>query len=305
MRSVFKGCAAALMLAALSACQAPLPRQQGAPVAASFDCPVAAGVKAEYVGPYRGLDNDIPAADLARDTYCGEVFKASRYPNGFVTVFGSSRIREANEACLPGGPCDPQLKARYDALYGAVRTFAADWSRRFGQQYPVMAGAGPGLMEAANRGAAEGGGPSIGYTTYYDRSPSPSPQRPYGGDPAKAFNPYVTNGLIFTSVAVREAAMVRHSAAIVIAPGGTGTEWETYQALEMIKSSQLRRIPVYFLGDRTLWSGLEARIQGLVAQRVVAADELRFIRFASAPEALVAALAADLGLQPPPGPPVK
>ena len=288
MNVLTRSCLIAALASSLAACQAPAPTQSTQAAASLFDCPKAEGVKAGYVGPYRGLEDAIPAADLARDTYCAEVFKASQFPQGFVTVFGSSRIRESN---------DEPLKKDYDTLYAEVRKFGADWSRRYGRQLPILSGAGPGLMEAANRGAAEAGGVSAGYTTYYDRASAPTPDRPYAGDPAKAFNRYVNTGVIFTSVAVREAAMVRHSAAIVIAPGGTGTEWETYQVLETIKSSQMRRVPVYFFGQRSMWSGLDARLRELVARRVVGADELRFIRFASTSDELVAALAADLALK--------
>ena len=160
-----------------------------------------------------------------------------------------------------------------------------------------MTGAGPGLMEAANRGAAEGGAPSVGYTTYYDRAANATPQRPYGGDPTKAFNPHVTHGLIFSSVVAREAAMIKHSAAMVITPGGTGTEWEIYQILETVKSRQVLPVPVYFLGDRaTYWKALDARLDDMVRRRTVRREELAFLRFVATPEELVAALRVDLRL---------
>ncbi len=290
--------ALALIAFALTGCQAAHPPAGTAAQRSTSECPTVPGVRAGYVGPYRGLDDAISVDDLGRDVQCGEAFKARQFPNGYVTVFGSSRIRESNDPCVAGAQCSEQLKAQYDALYAGVRRFAEQWSRRYARQFPILTGAGPGLMEAANRGAFEGGGISVGYTTYYDRAASPTPQLPYGGDPAKAFNRYVTTGAIFTSVSLREAAMVRHSAAIVFAPGGTGTQWEIYQVLEMIKSAQLRPVPVYFFGERSLWTALEARLHDLVDRRVVNADELSFIRFATGPEELVAALATDLKLDP-------
>ena len=143
----------------------------------------------------------------------------------------------------------------------------------------VEEGAGPGLMEAASRGATLAGGPSIGYTTYYDRAAKPDSVRPYGGGPALAFwkyagNSLLTDGLIFTSISTRETAMIRHSAAILIAPGGTGTEWETFQILETIKSKQLAAVPIYLVGDRgRYWKSLEARIEDLVSHGAVAPNE--------------------------------
>lgn len=235
--------------------------------------------RAEYVGPYLGVENLVGPADFARDLHCAEQVKARLFPGGYVTIFGSSRL----------GPDD--------AVYGDVRRFAAVWTARHARAYPVMTGAGPGLMEAGNRGAKEAGGPSVGYTTYYDRAAQPTPQRPYGGDPRQALNAHVTHGLVFSSVVAREAAMIVHSAAIVIAPGGTGTEWETFQVIETIKSRQVLPVPVYLFGDRSHWATLRARLDDMVQRRVIRREEIAFLRSAATPEELVEALRADLKLQ--------
>lgn len=244
-------------------------------------CPVvAAHPGVLYAGPYYGVENLVPASAYATDMQCAEAVRARIAPQGYLTVFGSSRLGEG------------------EAVYVLVRQFAAAWTRRHGGQYPVMSGAGPGLMLAANQGAWEAGGPSIGYTTYYDRPDSGgSPDKPMGGDPAKALNAHVTQGVVFSSVVTREAAMILHSAAMVIAPGGTGTEWETYQAIEVIKSRQLRPVPVYLLGDRaTHWKSLTDRLEDMARRHVIRAEEVAFVRFAATPDELVRALEKDLGL---------
>jgi predicted Rossmann-fold nucleotide-binding protein len=266
----------------------------------TFSCATLPAVtNASYVGPYAGIENAIPATDTARDVYCSDAFKAGKYPRGFVTIFGSSRIAKDNRACDATGKCDETLREN-DQLYAAVRDFLSAWTAKYGRSLPVLTGAGPGLMEAGSEGAKAAGGPSIGYTTYYDRPSDPTLstiEKPYAGDATKAFNNYITDGLIFTSVVQREAAMMRHSAAIVIAPGGTGTEWEIYQVIETIKSKQLLAVPVYFLGDRTrYWRSLDDRLKDLVARRVVRADELAFVRFAATPAELLARLSKDLAL---------
>ena len=284
-----------LLLAAaalLSACATPADR-------AASTCPVAANVpNAVYVGPYLGVENALRPEDFARDFACGDAVQARLFPKGYVTVFGSSRISENNASCdASGANCDPQLKQQNDAIYAAVRSFARQWSARYGRTVPVMTGAGPGLMEAANRGAMEASAPSVGYTTYYDRAATATPQRPYGGDATKALNAHVTHGLIFSSVVTREAAMVKHSAAMVITPGGTGTEWEIYQIIETVKSRQVLPVPVYFLGDRaTYWKALDARLDDMVRRRTVRRDELAFLKFVTTPEDLVTVLRADLKL---------
>jgi predicted Rossmann-fold nucleotide-binding protein len=203
---------------------------------------------------------------FAQDAYCADAFKSRHYPKGFVTVFGSSHIGEDNKAG------EPTVIAANNKLDQDIREFAKQWTARYGTAYPILSGAGPGLMEAANRGAAEAA-KSIGYTTYYDPNPNPKadPKHPHGGNPAAAFWRYnskdiVTDGLIFSSIAMRESAMILHSAAIIIAPGGTGTEWETFQILETIKSKQLIGVPIYIVGPRDLdWKSLEARLGDMVA----------------------------------------
>ena len=244
-------------------------------------CP-ATDIKAvAYAGPYYGVENAVPAAALARDMHCADAFKAGIAPKGYVTIYGSSRLGES------------------DPVYALVRQFTADWTRQYGRVLPVMSGAGPGLMEAANRGAAEAGGMSIGYTTYYDRpeGASSDPAKPYGGNAAKALNPYVTHGLVFSSVVTREAAMIKHSAAMVIAPGGTGTEWETYQIIETIKSKQLLPVPVYLIGDKgTHWASLVARLDDMVKRRTIRAEEVAFVKFVGSSSELASALKADLKL---------
>ncbi|WP_298932375.1 LOG family protein [uncultured Ramlibacter sp.] len=299
VRKLLGAAAAACVLAACQGLPAPA-AGAGPRVDQSFYCTVAPAVpNASYVGPYAGVENVIAPLDAARDVHCADSFKAGKYPRGFVTIFGSSRIAKDNRACDAAGKCDQTLREN-DHIYAAVREFAFAWTAKHGRSFPILTGAGPGLMEAGNEGAKAAGGPSLGYTTYYDRPADPAQataSKPYGGDAAKAFNAYVSDGLIFTSVAQREAAMVRHSAAIVVTPGGTGTEWEIYQVIETIKSRQQAAVPVYFLGERARdWKSLDERLKDLVARRVVRADELAFLRFAATPAELLERLAKDLAL---------
>lgn len=235
---------------------------------------------------------------MAQDWACADAFKDHYYPNGFVTIFGSSRIIEHNTKG------DPAINAANDALYQQIRAFAKHWTERYGTSYPILSGAGPGIMEAAGRGAREAG-KSIGYTTYYDRvaGATPDPNRFYGGDPTKAFAKYqgqdiLTDGLIFSSIAVRESAMIRHSAAILIAPGGTGTEWETFQILETLKSHQLSGVPIYIVGDRTFhWASWDARLADMVLRTTLDKGAATAgVEFIDNPEDVIERLRVRLGL---------
>ena len=57
------------------------------------DCP-SSTTNASYTGPYKGMENQVGAADMARDFYCADRFKAAKYPQGFVAIYGSSRYVE-------------------------------------------------------------------------------------------------------------------------------------------------------------------------------------------------------------------
>lgn len=292
------GCQTAMTSAGAGAAKSSTPPIES--ISLNLTCPTSRpGVpNADYLGPYMGVENVIPLKEQAQDVYCSDTFKARNFPLGFVTIYGSSRIREKNAACdARGENCNESVKAANDVIYRETRNFAYAWTQRHGKKYPIMTGAGPGLMEAGNRGAVEAGGASVGYTTYYDRKPGSDPVKPYGGDPKLALNAYVTHGLIFSSVAVRESAMIKHSAAIVLAPGGTGTEWEIFQIIETIKSRQLTKVPVYLLGNRqTHWRSLEARLKDMVERKTVNAEELSFLKYAETSEDLIRQLGVDLGL---------
>src|SRR6187402_1199677 len=124
-----------------------------AQVTLTFTCTTSAAVpNASYVGAYAGVETAVTATDAARDVYCADDFKARKYPHGFVTIFGSSRISQNNRACDAAGKCDATLQQN-DRIYAAVRDFAATWTARHGKRHPIMAGAGPGLMLAAAEGA--------------------------------------------------------------------------------------------------------------------------------------------------------
>jgi predicted Rossmann-fold nucleotide-binding protein len=283
-------------IAALAGCAAPPPAGGMGAVELRLACPTAGAEvpNADYVGRYAGVENVIPLQEMAQDIHCSDSVKAQLFPGGYVTIYGSSRIQPCR---ANSNDCQDAGNAANDALYASVRRFAQAWTTRHGRKHPIMTGAGPGLMEAGNRGAKEAGGPSVGYTTYYDSVPNADPARPYGGNPRLALNPYVTNGLIFSSVAMREQAMIKHSAAIVIGPGGTGTEWELFQIVETLKSRQLAKVPVYLVGNRQLhWSSLEARLADMVARRTVRREEVAFLKFVEDDQELVRQLAADLGL---------
>jgi hypothetical protein len=137
-----------------------------------------------------------------------------------VTVFGSARI----------GPRD-----RYYAACQRVSRLLAEAG------FAVITGGGPGIMEAANKGAREGGGRSIGCNIEL-----PFEQRA---------NRYVDTLLQFRYFLVRKTMFIKYSAAFVIFPGGFGTLDELFEAVALIQTGKIYQFPVILFG-LPYWSGL-------------------------------------------------
>ena len=100
--------------------------------------------------------------------------------------------------------------------------------------YTIMTGGGPGLMEAANRGAKQGGGKSVGLGIDL-----PMEQH---------LNPYLDIGLEFNFFFIRKMMFVKFAAGLVISPGGFGTMDELFDTLTLIQTRKVRRIPCVLLG---------------------------------------------------------
>jgi uncharacterized protein (TIGR00730 family) len=147
-----------------------------------------------------------------------------------VTVFGSARTT----------PTDP--------LYAkAVQT--AKLLAQAG--IPVITGGGPGIMEAANRGAREGGGLSIGCNI----------ELPF----EQGSNAYLSRSLNFKFFFVRKTMFVKYATAFLVFPGGYGTLDELFEALTLIQTGKVKHFPVIFFGS-AYWAGLVEWLTRTVAE---------------------------------------
>jgi uncharacterized protein (TIGR00730 family) len=170
-----------------------------------------------------------------------------------VSIFGSARIREGHPA--------------YES--------ARDLGGRFAQAgFAVVTGGGPGVMEAANRGAQESGGLSIGFNI----------ELPHEQDS----NPYLDIGVTFRHFYVRKTMFVKAAEGFVILPGGFGTLDELFEALTLIQTGKIENFPVV-LFDSGHWRDLLAWINGrLLPEGMISREDERLLVVTDDPAEAVA-----------------
>ncbi|HQT54218.1 MAG: LOG family protein [Phenylobacterium sp.] len=190
-----------------------------------------------------------------------------------LVVFGSARIAE-------NGP------GRQAEWYAAARAFSGLVSQRGGAIHTadrlrdnvIATGGGPGIMEAANRGAADVGAPSIGFNISLPHEQGP--------------NPYSTPELTFRFhyFAMRKMHLAMRANALVVFPGGFGTLDELFEILTLRQTDKSPRIPVV-LFDETYWRSV-INFDALVEAGMVDAADLEIFRFAGSAEEIWAELLA-------------
>ena len=156
-----------------------------------------------------------------------------------VSIFGSARTH----------PEDPQYLA------------AVEIGRLLGEQgFSIITGAGPGIMEAANKGAKLGGGASIGCNI----------ELPF----EQGANPYVDTLVAFRYFAVRKTMFIKYSSAFIIFPGGFGTFDELFEALTLIQTGKISQFPVVLFGTH-YWAGLVRWLRSRVlAERKISPGDM-------------------------------
>ena len=159
-----------------------------------------------------------------------EGFEALSECNPAVSIFGSARVTPADED------------------YRKAEAIARQLAR---EGFAVITGGGPGVMEAANKGAAEAGGRSVGLNIELPMEQSP--------------NPFSNIRVSFRYFFVRKMMFVKYASGFVILPGGFGTLDELFEAITLIQTEKIRPFPVVLVG-RNYWSGLMAWISGVMMQ---------------------------------------
>jgi hypothetical protein len=206
-----------------------------------------------------------------------------------IVVFGSARIpepqaaREALQQAEAELKRDPANAALQQNLRMAERRLANsryyDEARRLGRiiathsddhRLVVMTGGGPGIMEAANRGAHDAGAASIGMNIVL-----PHEQLP---------NPYITPDLNFRFhyFAIRKMHLIMRAKCLIAFPGGFGTFDELFETLTLIQTGKVRRIPVLLFG-RHFW-GRIINFQALVEEGTISAEDLNLFNYVETAE---------------------
>jgi hypothetical protein len=170
-----------------------------------------------------------------------------------VTIFGSARVRDDHPA--------------YKAAVATGKLFAE-------AGFTVVTGGGPGVMEAANRGAKAGGGLSVGFNI----------ELPHEQDS----NPYLDVGVTFRHFYARKTMFVKAAEGFVIFPGGFGTLDEFFEALTLIQTGKVLHFPVV-LFDSDYWKGLLGWIRDpLLAEGMISPNDLDLLVVTNEPAEAVA-----------------
>ncbi len=173
-----------------------------------------------------------------------------------ISIFGSARTRVD------------------DPYYQAAQETAALLARA---GFAVITGGGPGIMEAANRGAFEAGGLSVGCNI----------ELPF----EQGSNPYLTKGLKFKYFFVRKMMFVKYSLGFIIFPGGFGTLDELFEALTLIQTKKIRNFPVVLFGS-DYWAGMLTWIRDFAMKEgKVSEQDLKLLHLTDSPAEVVKIIA--------------
>ena len=219
-----------------------------------------------------------------------------------VVVFGSARVlpggapdENASTAPLPPG-AKPRPGSRSAFWYEQARIFGRIASERGGalminggvRDHVIATGGGPGIMEAANRGAMEAGAPSIGFNIGLPREQEP--------------NAFTTPELTFQFhyFSVRKFHFAMRANALVVFPGGFGTLDELFELLTLMQTIKMRRIPVVLV-DKSYWTSI-VNFERLAEEQMISPGDLDLFSYAEDAEGAWNAL-VHVGLKPGPRPP--
>jgi len=168
-------------------------------------------------------------------------FRTLHFVGPCITVFGSARFKE-------------------DHIYYEK---ARDMGKRIAELgFTTMTGGGPGIMEAANRGAFENGGMSVGCNI----------QLPF----EQKANPYLHTSITFEHFFVRKVMMIKYSYAFIILPGGFGTMDEFFETLTLVQTKTITSFPIVLIG-KEYYRELMETIEDMAKQGTIAKEDMSLV----------------------------
>ena len=211
-----------------------------------------AGTEQQFLSGERDRDADLESAVRIFLEFLQGFEFFSTIDRPCVTVFGSARF-------VPGH--------RYYELARQLGSRLADFG------YAVMTGGGPGIMEAANRGAKEAGGLSLGCNIILPRE--------------QHANPYLDRFIEMDHFFVRKVMLVKYSRAFVVMPGGFGTLDEAFETLTLIQCHKLERFPIVAMGA-DFWEEMRNFGRGaLLREGTIGPEDLDLLRVTDSPDEAV------------------
>ena len=177
--------------------------------------------------------------NIAREFIYG--FRKLHFVGPCVTFFGSARFQEDHP------------------YYVAARDLAGRVGR---VGFTIMTGGGPGVMEAANRGARDVGARSIGCNIVLPHE--------------QQANPYLDLSLTFDRFFVRKVLLLKYSVAFVVMPGGAGTVDELFETVTLIQTGKVKNFPILLYG-KDYWAPMLEQIERMVAEGTIGRKELEFV----------------------------
>ena len=175
-------------------------------------------------------------------------FRAFHFVGPCVTVFGSART--------------PDEHLYYDMAYKIGKGLSETG-------FTVMTGGGPGIMEAANKGAKDAGGRSVGCNIELDFEQEP--------------NPYMDKWVTFKYFFVRKVLLMKYSYAFVVMPGGVGTMDELFETLTLIQTKKISDFPVVIMG-KEYWKNLTELLDDFVKNKTINEEDLKLFIFTDSVE---------------------
>lgn len=168
-------------------------------------------------------------------------FRALHFAGPCVTIFGSARFKEGH----------PYYELAREVATGLAQS-----------GFTIMTGGGPGIMEAANRGAREGGGLSIGCNIVLPREQSP--------------NPYLDRFVSIEYFFVRKELLRKYSSAFIVLPGGYGTLDEFFETLTLVQTGKTEAFPIIIMGLE-FHKDLIAHFERMKQLETISADDMRYV----------------------------